>query len=134
MANNADELIKRGDRLFSARTSFLNLCQELADQFYPERADFTGQRMDGDIFADHLLTSEPIMMSRELAAAFSWLRAQERDWFELTVDGELKDPAAKLWLERGTKTMRRVLYRRQACFNRAMKEGERDWAVFGNVV
>lgn len=136
MSDNATELIKRGDRLFSAREWALSLWQELAEQFWPEQADFTSDRSTSTVFADHLITAEPPMMARDFASALAWLRAEDRDWFKLYVDDEriAKDKKALSWLEDNTKVMRRVLYKRGSQFNRSMKQGERGWSVFGNAV
>jgi hypothetical protein len=108
----------------------------MSEQFYPERADFTALKTEGDRFADHLYTADPVMMSRDLANAFTWLRAEDRNWFALHIEDDAleDDKGVKAWLEDKTKVMRRVMYDKKARFNRAMKEGERDYAVFGNAV
>ena len=46
--------------LFS-RGSLLSLWQNIADNFYPERAEFTLSRTLGEEFADHLSTSYPVL-------------------------------------------------------------------------
>jgi hypothetical protein len=64
MNQDAQQLIKQGDHLFGKKSPILNLWQEIAEQFYPERADFTVCRSLGDEFADHLMTSYPVMARR----------------------------------------------------------------------
>jgi len=51
MDDNAKELMKRGDKLFSAKEPFNSLCQEIAMNFYSARADFTQKIELGNEFA-----------------------------------------------------------------------------------
>ncbi|WP_016745749.1 portal protein [Rhizorhabdus wittichii] len=133
---DAKALITRGDQLFSKRGSLLSLWQEIADQCYPERADFTVTRTLGEDFAGHLTTSYPIMMRRDLGNSFaSMLRSTAVDWFAIRASREeYEDQAAKEWLEWATGTMRRAMYDRRSKFTRATKEGDHDFAAFGQAV
>lgn len=138
MAAKIKDLIERGGKLFSDRGSLLTYWQEVADHFYPERADFTVTRNIGDDFAGHLTSSRPLLMSRDLGNALSaMLRPRDQEWFKLTVedDEDLGDDSKK-WLESATGVMRRAMYDRNAGLNfvRATKEGDRDYANFGNAV
>ena len=56
MDARAREVAEIGDRLFSARLPVLTLWQEIALNFYPERADFTASRALGEEFAAHLMS------------------------------------------------------------------------------
>ena len=47
MSSDLKWLIEQGDELFSKRTSLMSMWQEMADQFYPERADFTPCQASG---------------------------------------------------------------------------------------
>lgn len=130
------ELIQRGDKLHGNRGSLLSLWQETADHFYPERADFTVTRHLGDEFADGLMSSYPLIVRRELGNAFSaMLRPRTKVWAHMTVEDEdrLGKPA-KMWLEEKTKVQRRVMYDRQSQFIRATREGDHDFASFGQTV
>ena len=71
MDQRAREVIKIGDRLFDNKRNVDSLWQEIALNFYPERADFTAKRNDGEEFADHLFSSYPVIARRELANVFS---------------------------------------------------------------
>jgi hypothetical protein len=133
---DAKALVERGDQLFAKRGTLLSLWQEIADQCYPERADFTVVRTLGDEFADHLSTSYPIMLRRDLGNSFSsMLRSTAVPWFAMRASREeFEDQPALEWLEQATGTMRRAMYDRRSLFTRATKEGDHDFAAFGQTV
>ena len=80
--SNATELCKREERLFSAKANLDALNQELAYNFYPERADFTTQRALGTEFAIDLFDSAPVLARRDLGnARASMLRPRGSEWF-----------------------------------------------------
>ncbi len=135
--NNAKELIKRGDRMFQ-RPNVLALWQEIGDQFYPERAEFTVDRL-GNVtgLADHLFATDPVLMRRDLGNAFSsMLRPRGREWFKLDCSEKLKkdNPEVLDWLDMASTVMRRAIYDKKARFVRATKEADHDFAAFGNAV
>ncbi len=127
------ELIKRGDELFGKRSTLLTHWQDIAEQFYPQRADFTVHRIIGEEFADHLYSSFPLLVHRELSNAFaSMLRRRDQEWFRMTVeDDENLSRGAREWLEVMTKRQRRAMYDRRSQFIRATSEGDADFAAFG---
>jgi hypothetical protein len=129
-------LIERGDQLFSKRGSLLSLWQEQADQFYPERADFTVTRTLGDDFASHLTTSYPTMVRRDLGNSLgTMMRPTNIDWFHMRTEREdEEDQPAKAWLERATQIQKRAMYDKRALFTRASKESDHDVASFGQSV
>ncbi len=130
------QLLEHGDALFSDKSSLNTLHQEIADNFYPERADFTRDRYLGTDFASDLMSSYPLIVRRELSNAISSiLRPTNLDWFELTV-GEIDklDKAGKEWLEHATGVQRRAMYDRATQFVRATKEGDADFTTFGQAV
>lgn len=132
MDSRVKELLAYGDKLFGKREDLCSLWQELADHFYPERANFTHRRSLGEDFASNLMTSYPLMARRELGNTFStMLRADE--WFKLGVSGEA-DHEGKAWLEWATGLQRRAMYDRRAQFVRATKEADHDFASFGQAV
>jgi hypothetical protein len=126
-------LIQRSDFLLGQRGSLLSLWQCVADNFYPERADFTITRAIGDEFADHLTSSYPIIVRRDLGNSFtSMLRPSGQDWFQVSVGREDRlDNAGKAWLENASNVQRRAMYDRVAMFSRATKEADHDFAAFG---
>jgi hypothetical protein len=129
-------LTQRGDKLHSDKLTLNSLYQEISENFYPERADFTRTRYLGQEFASDLMSSYPVLVRRELGDAFSsMLRPTELSWFEITVeDDEDLDRASRTWLEHATRIQRRAMYDRVTQFVRATKQGDHDFATFGGAV
>lgn len=131
------ELTQQGDKLFEKRSSLLNLWQTTAENFYPERADFTVKRSLGDEFAAHLMTGRPVMARRDLANSFAaMLRPTNRPWFNCRVEDERINQMAspRQWLDRATEILRRFMYDQNAQFVRSTKQGDNDFATFGQAV
>jgi hypothetical protein len=130
---NAKELNGIADNLFGKKSPLVSLWQEIADNFYPERADFTLRRSIGTDFAANLMTSYPVMCRRDLGNQFStMLRPTAKAWFHIQrryVENESTE--AKRYLEHFEKIQRRAMYDPVAMFNRATKEGDHDFAAFG---
>lgn len=136
MDSRAKELIAQGDNLFTKKQPLLSLWQEINDNFYPERADYTLTRTLGMSFADNLVTSYPILARRELGSLIStMLRPSDQDWFEISVarDDRL-DNEGRRWLEWATKIQKRAMYDRAAHFVRATKEGDNDFVAIGQCI
>lgn len=133
---NIQELIERGDVLFSKRSGLMSLWQELGDHFYVERADFTVTRNLGTDFAAHLTSSYPLLVRRDLGDQISSiLRPSGEPWLEITIEREERlGNADKRWLERATETQYRAMYDLHSGFVRATKECDHDWATFGQGV
>lgn len=137
MDNNAKELVKRGDRLFSRRDTLNSFWQATAELYYPVRANFTAELEWGESFASQLMESSPVLFHRDLANAFSsFLRPRGAAWFKMDVEDEdtREEPGVKEWLDSRTNIMRREMYKGRAQFVRATKEGDHDFAAFGNCV
>ena len=127
------KLIERGGLLFSERKAITTLWQEIAENFYPQRADFTMTRYVGEEFANHLYSSYPLLVHRDLSSAFAaMLRPRRKDWFAISVHepDELRREE-KEWLQWATKRMKFAMYDRKAQFVRATAEGDSDFAAFG---
>jgi hypothetical protein len=133
---NIKQVRETADNLFRKRTQLMTLMQEIAENFYPQRADFTVTHDVGDEFADHLTTSYPVLVSRELSDQLAtMLRPTETEWFHMTPqDPEREDNEAKRWLERATKIQRFAMYDRKTRFTRATKEADADFSNFGQAV
>jgi len=60
--------VDRAKALFKKKWQLNSLHQEIADNFYPERALFTVTQRDlSEEFAEHMMTSYPALIRRELA-------------------------------------------------------------------
>lgn len=136
MPDHIKSLIARSEHHFGKRSSILSLWQEIAENFYPERAHFTRQSYVGEEFAYNLNSSYPLIVRRELANAFStMLRPRDEEWFAITVEKDDKlDQAGRQWLEFATGVQRRAMYDRVTQFVRATKEADNDFASFGQCV
>jgi len=126
-------LNERVDGLFAKRTSFLSLLQEIADNFYVERADFTSQRSFGSEFAGELMSSYPLFCRRDLGDQIGqMLRPTQKEWFHSAPKDPGRDNVdSKRWLQWADKVMRRAMFDRNTGFFRAAKEGDHDFAAFG---
>lgn len=133
MSEPTDTLVKRKNSIKTKRWAILPFWQELAEQFHPFRAQFTRQFYLSEQFTDIHLTSYPMIVARELQNTFaSMLRPRDQEWFRMTIDRkERLDKQGKAWLEYATGVQRRAMYDRQAMFTRATKEGDQDFAIFG---
>ena len=136
MNEDIQQHIKTSSKLFSDKLVLDTRNQEIADNFYIERADFTVKRNIGNIYADHLYTSFPLVASRELSDMVgSLLRPKSSEWFSMALlDERYEDHASKQWMQHKTGIMRRAMYNPDAMFQRATKEADRDYVNFGNCV
>jgi len=137
MDYRTNELLKVGNRLFSQKASLDNLWQEIAENFYPERAEFTRTRDIGEEFAGNLTSSYPIIARRSLGDLFSsMLRPMDKLWFAITAKGgsNENDLTALQYLEFVTNLQRNAMYDSESGFVRATKEADHDYAAFGNAV
>ena len=133
---DTEHLIRLGEQLFNKRSGLLSLWQEIAENFYPERADFTGARNVGAELASNLSTSYPILARRDLGNAFgAMLRPSSKNWKHIRVSRwEGIGHEARAWLEHVDTTMSRAMYDRHSQFTRATKEADHDFAAFGQAV
>jgi len=135
--SRAKELVDLGNRLFTKRDPLLSLWQEIADNFYTERADFLTTHLPGDDFAEHLQDSYPTLLRRELGNSISsMLRPRDRQWFRLSTLDEERDqnPENAAYMEYVVRKMHRSMYDSRTKFVRATKEGDHDFVTFGQAV
>lgn len=123
------ELQQLGDKMFQDHWPVATLWQTIADHFYPERADFTVTRNVGQELADNLVDSYPLLVRRDLGNSFSAM-LRDGDWFKLGVNTEV-DHSGQMWLDSRSKHLRKLMYTRSANFVRSTKEGDHDYAAFG---
>ena len=132
----AKNLVAQGNALFSERRTLDSLWQEQAENFYPQRADFTVSRYLGKDFAANLASSYPLIIARSFTDAIStFLRPKGQQWFKIiTEDFEDLDNDSRKWLEKATITMRRAMYDKESGFDKATKQVDADYAIFGQGV
>ena len=130
------QLLEEGDKLFQDRRAVDQLWQEIAENFYPERSDFTLTSNTGSRFASNLDTSYPIMARRDLGNAFgAMLRPPGKEWFSIGLSGDTEaDEDGRKWLEMATAVQRKAIYDLESGFVRATKQGDHDFATFGQCV
>lgn len=128
------DLLEIDSRMFSAKESIDSLHQEIAEFFYPERANFTQEITYGEEFASHLTDFYPVLVRRELGDQIgSMVRPSDREWFKAIASNQdiSRDRAAAEFLEFMTNVNRSILYSRDSSYRRAAKENEHDFASFG---
>ncbi len=131
----AKELVAIGDSLFKKKQSWDELCQEIAENFYPMRSDFTSAFTLGEEFSVDLMDSYPVQARETLGNAPSAMLRQG-EWFAVRTGYEEidEDPQNARWLEYATGRLRRLIYDRRANFVRATDEADHDYVTFGNPV
>lgn len=136
MDSRAKELVRIGERLFTRKQPWNDLCQELADNLYPLRADFTTSFTLGEDFSLDIMDSFPVQARETLGNAPSAMLRQGKNWFSVKTGYEEldEDPEVARWLEGATTRFRRLIYDRRARFVRATNEADHDWVTFGNPV
>ncbi|MGR9413163.1 portal protein [Rhizobium leguminosarum] len=133
--SRAKELCRIGSALFSKKLPYDTLCQDIAENYYPLRTDFTRTLSLGDDFTTNLMESYPVQARETLGNAPSAMLRQG-DWFQVKTGVEEIDenPGVARWLEAATKNYRRLVYDRRANFTAATIEVDHDWVAFGNGV
>lgn len=135
MDSRAKELVQIGSRLFSQKQQWDQLQQEIAEQIYPLRSDFTTKFTLGDDFSVDLMDSFPVL-ARDTLGSMPNAMLRQGEWFKgRTGDEELDElPQVERWFERTTQTLYRLIYDRRANFRRATIEADHDYVAFGNPV
>jgi len=122
----------QSNHLFEKHQPMMSLYQTLAEHFYPERADFTTTRNIGQELADSLVDSYPVLVRRDLGNSFNAM-LRDGDWFNIGIDGT-PDHLGASWLQHSTRRLRKLMGSRESNFVRATKEGDHDYATFGQTV
>lgn len=132
---DAKQLYDLGDSLFGKKRPLDSLLQEVAEHFYPERADFTVTRPLGTDFAANLMSSYPVLCRRDMGNQIgSMLRPTARPWFHAArkyTELENESNIVKRYLQHFEETMRKAMYDRASLFTKATKTADHDYASFG---
>lgn len=129
-------LLARVEKLYN-RPQQISLWQTIAENFYPERADFTYSNLQGAEFADYLSSSYPLVIRRDLGDSIGgMLRPRGQQWFITKTNKEDRklDTPARIFLESATIAQYRAMYDRVSQFTKATKQGDHDYATFGQTV
>ena len=131
---SSEELSNLVADMFQKQSNMLSMWQIMADNFYPERSDFRYVRNIGAELSDHVVDSHPILTRRDLANSFHAM-LRDGDWFNIvTAPGVKPDRDGREWLQFATERQRAIFDAKGSGFNRAVKEGDHDFATFGNAV
>lgn len=132
----AKQLRDLADTFFVKKAPLLSLLQEVSENFYPERADFTVKRYLGEDYAGNLMTSYPILCRRDLSDQIgTMLRNTNKPWFHNIVkDPSRNDHESKAWLEWATGVQRRAMYAPATLFTKATTQADADFATFGQAI
>lgn len=133
--SRAREVIRIGDKAFSDKAVVDSLNQEIALNFYPERANFTSDLTGGEDFANHLFSSYPVMARRELGNMLAEFLRPDK-WFAIHVDDEDLDEGEteRAFLEKLTSIQWRAMNDPVANLVTATGQTDHDFAAFGNGV
>ncbi|CAN7293916.1 portal protein [Neorhizobium sp. LjRoot104] len=128
------DLLEIDGRMFAAKESIDSLHQEIAEFFYPERANFTQEITYGQEFASHLTDFSPVLIRRELGNAIgSMVRPADREWFKAATSNPdvARRRGPSMFLEFMTTVNRSILYSNDSNYRRAAGQNEQDFATFG---
>lgn len=128
---------KRSEKLFQAFSNFRIYCQEVAELFWPERANFTIDKTPGIDMQQGLFTGTPQLLRRDLANRIGTLtRPPSDEWFRLVARPEemMTDDAVRYWCDLVTRQQRRIIYDRNANFTAALSLADQEYVCFGNSV
>ena len=134
-----NQVIAQADEAFAKKSSLLNFWQQVAENHYPERADFTRESMATEDMTSQLYSSEPILFRREFCNFLgSVLRPSGRDWFGLTPSDirlrKRKIPRVEQALQDSRDVIRGLMYNRKSGYTRAMTVADNDYGTFGQCV
>lgn len=126
-----DDLMRVSGEAFERFRPYRNLCQDIAENFYPMRADFT-RSLNLEEFAGNLMDGTPLNMRETLGNSIEAMLRQG-DWFKMATGDERIDkrPGNMVSLDRGTKALRKLIYHPDSKFADATKEWDHDWVTFG---
>jgi hypothetical protein len=127
----------RYKRLWRDFSNFRSYCQELAEFFWPERANFTTDRTPGTDMQDGLFTGTPQVFRRDFGNKIGTvMRPANEEWFRLVARPEemMSNDPIRYWCDLVTRQQRRILYDRRANYASTMAVGDQDYVTFGNAV
>jgi hypothetical protein len=130
----ADELLKISAATFVKFGPWYSLCQDVAENMYPERADFT-TTLALENFAGTLFDGYPSRARETLGNSIDAMLRQG-NWFSVgTGDIDLDQrPANKVSLNRSTGALKSIVRDPRSGWMDATKEADMDWVSFGTSI
>lgn len=131
MDSRVEEVLRISADCYERFRPYRNLCQDIAENFYPLRADFT-RSLNMEEFAGNLMDGFTTNTRETLANAIDAMLRQG-PWFSMGTGDEARDkrPGNMVSLSAGTKAFRSLIYRRGSGLPDALKEWDNDWVSFG---
>jgi len=126
------QLKELSETILKDHAPMMSLYQTIAENFYPERSDFTNVRNIGTELADQLVESYPVLVRRDLVDSLSAM-LRDGKWFSISVNGET-DQLGAMWLQWASGQLMDLINNRKANFTRSTKEGDHDFVTFGQTV
>lgn len=139
LGENDSRVLQLADAAFGKKSSLMTFWQAVAENHYPERADFTRTMNYNEDMTSMLYSSEPILFRREFGNFIgAALRPKGRDWFGCQLeDARLRSkkiPRVEQTLLQTRDTIRGLMYNRKSGYTRAMTTADHDYVTFGNAV
>lgn len=135
--DNAVELIKRGDRRFSKRTSLDGLRQEIALNFAPYLAQWTTETTWGEDYAAHLVDGTPLLLARDFVGQIGGMLrppGKQYFWHRTAQDDTNNVRENREYLDWRSAQMMRIMTDGITGFNRATKVADEFFGLFGDAV
>lgn len=137
MADQNDELIQKILRdqgtMETARATWEQHWQEVAERCLPRGADFSGEIRDGQKKSDKAVDSTPIFALERFAAAMeSVITPRTQTWHGLQNERFADDPEVQKYYEEVTRILFRLRYAPWANFANQMSENYISQGAFGN--
>lgn len=132
--SRAAGILKKAGQCFSVFEPYRILCQDIAENFYPMRADFT-QDLQLQSFASTLMDGTALNARETLGNAIDAMLRQG-NWFKVGTGDKDRDerPANSRALQRSTDVLFSAIHDRRSNWSAAIKEADMDWVSFGNPV
>lgn len=126
-----EELCRISQKTFETFRNWHRLNQDIAENFYPLRADFT-RSLPMEEFAGNLMESSPLNARETLGNAIDAMLRQG-DWFRIGTGDETVDtrPGNMVSLSQAARMLRATVYHRHSGIAGAFKETDMDWVSFG---
>lgn len=124
-------LLELAEKAFSRFYPWMQLAQDICENFYPERADYTSTIDLGD-YAGYLSDGTPVHAQETLSNAIDAMLRQG-DWYSISTGEQAIDerPANAAALKALTGKLRRAVSYKGAMFKVATDEADKDWTSVG---